>query len=61
MLHTIKVRNTHSWRAGDGVEKKLEREAASENVLQGRTEQTNIMHKTLIRRSMCDTQYRMLP
>jgi hypothetical protein len=25
MLHTIKVRNTHSWRAGDGVEKKLER------------------------------------
>ena len=48
MLHTIKVRIPTVGERANGVEKKLERETASENVLPGRTKQTNIMYKTLI-------------
>ena len=58
--HIIGVRETHNGSVADGMEEKLERKNASEDVLSGRIEPTDFMHQTFIRRSICNTQYRIL-
>lgn len=58
--HIIGVRETHNGSVADGLEEKLERKNASEDVLSGRIEPTDFMHQTFIRRSIRNTQYRIL-